>query len=56
MLTLEQIKEALADRKLASVAKATGLSRVTVWGILTGKQDNPRLSTMLALSAYLAGE
>jgi DNA-binding XRE family transcriptional regulator len=53
MLTLEQIKDRLQDRRIDKVAKATGLARQTVHEIKVGINTNPKLNTMLALSAYL---
>jgi DNA-binding XRE family transcriptional regulator len=53
MLTLAQIKDRLQDRRIDKVAKATGLARQTVHEIKAGINTNPKLNTMLALSAYL---
>lgn len=53
---LERIRTALADRKVTAVAKKTGLSRYTITAIRDGKQENPKLKTVQALDAYLAGE
>lgn len=53
MLTLEEIKAKLADRRLDAVAKATGLHVNSVARIRDGKNLNPKHSTVAALSAYL---
>ncbi len=53
---LERIRSALADRRVTAVAKKTGLSRFTITAIRDGKQQNPKLSTLKALDAYLLGE
>lgn len=53
---LERIRSALADRRVTVVAKKTGLSRYTITAIRDGKQENPKLKTVQALDAYLAGE
>jgi transcriptional regulator with XRE-family HTH domain len=52
MLTLEQVRERLQDRRLGKVAEATGLCAATVSRIRDGKGE-PSLKTMMALSAYL---
>ena len=53
MLTLEEIKAKLADRRLDAVAKATGLHVNSVARIRDGKNLNPKHSTVAVLSAYL---
>lgn len=53
MLSIEQIKAALADRRLYKVAEATGLSYPTLRGILTNPDANPTHSVMAAISDYL---
>ncbi len=53
MLTLEEIKAKLADRRLDAVAKATGLHVNSVARIRDGKNTDPKHSTLAALSAYL---
>lgn len=55
MLTVEQMKEKLADRNLEVVAERTGLSRQTLSHIRTGKLTNPSYKTIKALSDYLEG-
>lgn len=52
MLTLEQIRLRLTDRRLPAVAAATGLSHQTLWRITKG-QANPTQDTMRRLSEYL---
>jgi len=54
MLTTEEIRKMLADRRLDIVAKATGISPLTVARIRDGKGD-PKASTLEALSRYLEG-
>ena len=53
MLTLEEIKAKLADRRLDAVAEATGLHPNSIARIRDGKNLNPKHSTVAALSAYL---
>ena len=53
MLTVAQIKEALKDRRLAIVAEATGLTRVSLNNIRNGTTKNPSYNTVVALSEYL---
>lgn len=54
VMTLDQIRAALADRRLAHVAHATKLSRSTLADIRAGRNQNPSLRTMRALTAYLS--
>jgi transcriptional regulator with XRE-family HTH domain len=53
MLTLEEIKERLADRRLDIVAEATGLHVNSIARIRSGANANPKHSTLVALSNYL---
>jgi DNA-binding Xre family transcriptional regulator len=55
MMSIEQIRQALADRRLSVVAQATGISYGTLYGIREGKNDNPGVKTMERLGAYLEG-
>ena len=55
MLTLNEIKSALHDRRPAMVAKSTGVSCVTIANIRDGINTNPTLSVMQRLSDYLEG-
>lgn len=52
MLTPEQIKNKLQDRKLGYIAEQTGLSPQTLWYIKTGKSKNLAFSTIEKLSEY----
>lgn len=53
MLTLEQIRRLLADRKMTAVSEMTGVHRNTLSAIRDGKNDNPTLKIMQRLSDYL---
>lgn len=53
MLTLEEIRGKLADRRLDAVAKETGLHVNSIARIRDGKNLNPKHSTLVALSTYL---
>lgn len=53
MLTLEQIRVALQDRRLGLVAEATGLHYNTVRGIASGENVNPTYAVLKAISDYL---
>ena len=53
MLTLAEIRTALADRRLKVVAKATGLHVTTIARIRDGVSVDPKSSVVAALSAYL---
>lgn len=52
-MTQEQIVEALQDRKLTQVAKATGLSYDTVWRLANNKSPNVAYQTIVKLNDYL---
>jgi transcriptional regulator with XRE-family HTH domain len=53
MLTLEQIRVALQDRRLGLVAESTGLHYNTVRGIASGENVNPTYAVLKAISDYL---
>lgn len=55
MLTLDEIKAQLADRRPGMVANATGLSYPTIQAIRDGKNTNPTLNVVQSLSDYLEG-
>lgn len=55
-MTLEQIKAALSDRNLTEVARRTGLSYPTVYGIAKGTNSNPAYQSVEKLVQYLKGE
>lgn len=52
MLTPEQIKDRLQDRKLGYIAEQTGLSPQTLWYIRSGKSKNLAFTTIEKLSNY----
>ena len=54
MLTLEQIRAALQDRRPGMVAEATGLHLNTVREVRDNEQSNPSYRVLKALSDYLA--
>ena len=53
MLTLEEIRKRLEDRRLNMVAEATGLHYNTVRNIAVGENTNPTYEVFKALSDYL---
>ena len=53
MLTINQIKEAIADRNLSEVARRIGMRRQQLWLIVNGISPNPTLKTMERISTYL---
>lgn len=53
MLNLQQIKEALQDRRLDIVSEFTGIHRNTIAAIRSGKAANPSYETIAKLSEYL---
>lgn len=55
MMTLDQIREALKDRRPLMVAQATGLHPNTVMRIRDGQNTNPSYEVVAALSKYLQG-
>jgi transcriptional regulator with XRE-family HTH domain len=54
MMTIEEIRAALHDRKLTVVASSTGLHYNTISSIKRGEQLNPNYDTLARLSAYLS--
>lgn len=53
MLTLEEMRERLLDRRVDIVAANTGLSYPTVRRIRAGAKISPQYRTMKLLSDYL---
>lgn len=53
MLTLEQIRDGLRDRKISVVSQETGISRLSLYRIANGVTNEPRHSTVMILSEYL---
>lgn len=53
MMTLEQIREALADRVPAKVAEATGINYNTIRQIRSNPEANPTHKVMQKISDYL---
>lgn len=56
MMTLDQIRDALKDRRPAMVAQSTGLHVNTVMRIRDGMNMNPTYEVVAALSKYLQGK
>lgn len=54
-MTLDEIREALAGRKLVDIARAAGLHRATVERIASGANKNPTLATMRAIEGAING-
>ena len=55
MLTLEQIRQRLQDRRTDAVAQATGLHYNTVRDVRSNPDANPTYKVLKALSDYLEG-
>lgn len=53
MMTLESVREALRDRRVSMVAKATGLHYNTVRDVRDNPEANPTYKVLKALSDYL---
>ena len=56
MMTLDQIRDALKDRRPVMVAQSTGLHVNTVMRIRDGMNTNPTYEVVAALSDYLQGK
>lgn len=54
IMTLEEVREALKDRRLIVVAAETNLSYPTIKAILDGR-TSPKYETVKLLSDYLQG-
>lgn len=54
MMTVEAIKQALKDRRISLVSKATGLHYNTLRDIRDNPNADPKASTIKAISEYLA--
>jgi len=55
MLTIEQIRLALRDRRLSVVSTATGLHYNTIKALRDNEGANPSYKVLKALSDYLEG-
>ncbi|MEG7697770.1 helix-turn-helix transcriptional regulator [Listeria monocytogenes] len=53
MITVYNIKTALADRNLQAVARATGINAATLYRLVQGK-TKPNQATLKLIAAYLA--
>ena len=53
MMTLQDIRNALQDRRLLMVAEATGLHYNTIKQVRDNVQSNPTHKVLIALSEYL---
>lgn len=53
ILSIGQIKEALKDKRLYMVARATGLSYPTIKKLADGKELNYTVDTLKAISKYV---
>lgn len=53
MQEIEEIRHALKDRVLTTVAEKTGVNRVTLSLIRSGKKTTASRSTVIALQSYL---
>lgn len=56
MMTLEQIRTALADRRMNAVSEATGLHYNTVRDVIMNTDSNPTYRVVKLLNDYLVGE
>jgi transcriptional regulator with XRE-family HTH domain len=54
MMTLDEIRSSLRDRKVRAVADAIGVHNQTVYSILNDRTHNPKYDTLRKLSDYLS--
>lgn len=54
MLTIEEVRERLADRNLKEVARRTGIGYANLHAIATGRRENPSYKVMIKICKYLA--
>ena len=52
-MTLQQIADALKDRRLSVVSEATGLTRETLRRVRDGRAERPEHETVRRLTEYL---
>lgn len=55
MLTIEEVRERLQDRKLRVVSEQVGLAYDTVWRVKAGKSKRISYDVIKVLSDYLEG-
>jgi len=53
MLTLDEVKERMKDRKLVTVAAATGMNYATVQRLMAGDKRKVSYETVKRISDYL---
>ena len=56
MLSIEDVKKGLQDRRVGLIKRKTGLSYPTIQGIRDGTNTNPTLNVLQRLSDYLEGK
>jgi hypothetical protein len=55
MMTIEQIRLALQDRRISMISAATGLHYNTIRAVRDNEDANPSYKVLKALSDYLEG-
>ena len=55
MLTIEEVRKGLQDRKLRVVSEQVGLAYDTVWRVKSGKAKRISYDVIKVLSDYLEG-
>ena len=55
MLTIEEVRKGLQDRKLRVVSEQVGLAYDTVWRVKSGKAKRISYEVIKVLSDYLEG-
>jgi DNA-binding phage protein len=56
MMTLDEIRQALKDRKIAVVSESTGLSKQYLYNLMHNKTPNPSYESVMKVMRYLRGE
>lgn len=55
MMTIDEIKAALEDRKLSVVAEKTGLHYNVLYSLVSGRVKSPSYETVRRIQKYLDG-
>jgi len=53
MLTLDEIRNLLGDRRIPVVSERTGIPHSTIYAVRDGRSANPTYAVLKALSDYL---
>lgn len=53
MINIDELKARLQPHNVVDICYHTGLSQGTIYGILSGRNDNPSYRTIVALDQFL---